>query len=119
MTKRIAVYGTLKRGFYNYNRFNSCFPFNFIYSEVIKGFSLYDLGSYPTAIENENDKITIEIFEVSDECFNILNRMELFAGYVKKEVETSVGSATMWVMEAQNFPKERYTKIDSGNYSNQ
>jgi gamma-glutamylcyclotransferase (GGCT)/AIG2-like uncharacterized protein YtfP len=113
-TKRIAVYGTLKRGFYNYDRFNHFYEFKFVGSERIKGFSLYDLGHYPAAVESDpENEITIEIFDVSPACYKSLHEMEISAGYVKKEVATSHGCAILWAYE--NEP--RYSKlIESGIY---
>lgn len=113
--RKIVTYGTLKRGFYNYNRFNQSFNFEFLSSEILKGFSLYDLGYYPAAVQS-NDEIVVEVFEVSDECFNLLDRMEISAGYIKKEVETSVGCAIIWVMTEQQIAKTNSSKIESGNY---
>lgn len=97
--KLIAVYGTLRKGGYNYDRFIR-YGHNFEYIETtnLNNFDIYDLGYYPCACRSkDNGSIVIDLFRVSDETFNSLNQMELGAGYTVHEVDTQHGKATIWI----------------------
>jgi gamma-glutamylcyclotransferase (GGCT)/AIG2-like uncharacterized protein YtfP len=111
----IAVYGSLKKGQYNFDRFiQSGFNLEFVKEEVINGFDLYDLGYYPgVKVTSSNNPLTIHILQVDQECFKVLDRMEKGAGYSQKVVATSAGDAILWVYEGDI---SMCRKIPSGNY---
>ncbi len=75
----IAAYGTLRKGMYNFNRFD----LSYIETREIKGFKLFDLGPYPYAIytEDENDSIIVDMLDCDKTTNNIIDRMEIGAGY--------------------------------------
>lgn len=91
----IAVYGSLRKGEYNYNSFKRMYgdDYEYIKTSSILGYNIYDLGSYPglKVSQNPDDRVIIDIMKCSKECFNSINRMELGAGYstIKVKDESS------------------------------
>lgn len=108
----IAVYGSLKKGRYNYERFAAYCPIEYVGEDILHGYKLYDLGNYPGAIEGDGP-LHVHILKVSLNLFEMLDRMEKRAGYLKKEVETSHGCAILWLYTESVFGCEQ---ILSGNY---
>ena len=80
--KTIFVYGTLKRGHYNYKRFGMN-QSEYLGNGIVRGYKMYTNGSYPGIIKtnNEEDVISGELFNVSEMLFNTLDMMETCAGY--------------------------------------
>lgn len=79
--KRIAVYGSLKRGKYNHRE-----SMKFIGESTIRG-SMFLCYSYPHLYPEDRSlpehviEYPVELFEVDDEMFQSLDRMEQGAGY--------------------------------------
>ncbi len=84
--KKIAVYGSLKKGKYNHSILESS---KFLGKTQVTG-TLYTLGAYPALCGSGNNKYEAEVYEVSDEVFDLIDRMELGAGY--KRVERVFGN---------------------------
>lgn len=83
MSKKIAVYGSLKKGFYNHNRFNMGEP---IARGKIRG-AMFLMYSYPhlyrsgfcdKGLERSHE---VEVYDVDDDTYNAIKRMEISAGY--------------------------------------
>lgn len=74
---QITVYGSLKAGRYNHRIIEDSY---YIGKTTVKG-TLYAVSSYPALIEEGDNEYEAEIYEVSDDVFNRVNRMELGAGY--------------------------------------
>lgn len=83
MSKHVAAYGTLRKGFYNHDRFDGV---KYLGTTQIKGFDLYDLGPYPCVVRNPEGKLTIDLLEVTDTTKNLTDRMEIGAGYGIEEI---------------------------------
>lgn len=90
-TRFVVVYGSLRKDEYNYDRFKKIFKNDFEYytTKVIYGWDLFDLGAYPGIKKSSNPEalLMVDIMEVSEECFQALNAMELGAGYEAVEVD--------------------------------
>lgn len=78
--KRLAVYGSLKKGRYNHSILESC---KFIEETTVKG-TLYRISSYPALIERGDSEYVAEVYEVTDDVYKDIHQMEIGAGY--KEV---------------------------------
>ena len=92
--KEILVYGSLKQGYWNHERFN--LDANYRWKGVVYGFKLMDLGPYPGAVYGTStDGIICERYEVDDETFRFLDLMERGAGYLPEPVD----GATLWVYQ--------------------
>lgn len=101
MKKLIALYGSLRKGEYNCKRFQNYFPgeFNYLRTETIKGFDLFDLGSYPGIKESKdpNKELVIDIFEAGEECYRSINAMELGANYTNHTIKIGEDICTIYL----------------------
>lgn len=81
---KIAVYGSLRKGFYNHNSYTM----KYISTKTITWWILFDLGHYPWAVYtwNEEDKIVVEIMEVDKKTEEILDSMEFNAWYSARKL---------------------------------
>jgi gamma-glutamylcyclotransferase (GGCT)/AIG2-like uncharacterized protein YtfP len=73
MQGKVAVYGTLKRGFSNYFLLENAV---FLGVDTLYAITLYDLGPYPGAREEPSQGIDVEVFAVSVEQFEQLDQLE-------------------------------------------
>lgn len=96
---KIATYGSLKRGEYNHGRMG---PQNFLGVETVRGYSIFTHPQvpYPCAIKDTDSGIEVEVFDVSQRAFDMLDNMELGAGYRPVTIETKFGSAIMWYKDS-------------------
>lgn len=107
----IASYGTLRVGHYNFSRFDLT-PVK--ESVVIKGFDLYDLGSYPCVEENPGEEITVDILECSEDTLQRIRRMEIGAGYNYKTIDIEgIECEIYYYNKIPNYA----TKIEHGDYN--
>lgn len=118
--KIVFFYGTLKRGFYNYERFgmDKC---EFLGTAEVRGYKMYSNGIYPAIInsEDDNDIIFGEIFKIDDKLFNALNRMETGAGYHIDAVEavwSGGGQINVELFAMNAVDVNRWKLIESGNF---
>lgn len=90
--KKIGVYGSLKKGSYNYDRFRLSEQ-NFIGTSEIVG-AMYLIGnSYPALAPKGSDLDLIhplEVYEIEDGLFNVLDGMERGAGYEAHEMTVTI-----------------------------
>lgn len=89
---KILVYGTLRKGDYNFDRILNSFGEGSIVKTgetTLRGYKLYNLGSYPGVVksDSENDIIVCDIVEVKEEAKKFIDLMELGSGY---KIETVV-----------------------------
>lgn len=114
----VLLYGSLRKGHYNYNRFMDYFPEGLTYQETttIKGFDLYDLGSYPgiKLSEDPNKELVVDMMQCSDECFDSINRMELGAGYTTHQVVINEVPYTIYLYQGR-VSENRL--VESGDWS--
>jgi gamma-glutamylcyclotransferase (GGCT)/AIG2-like uncharacterized protein YtfP len=91
---RLFMYGSLKEGFYNFDRFGGQ---RVIQKGVrISGFTMLNLGSYPGAIRWDGvgpNGIVGEIHEFTPAAFEGVERMEIGAGYERQRVTTDTGES--------------------------
>lgn len=122
--KRFASYGSLRKGFYNHNRFGLGEP---IATSTVRGAMYVNpyLG-YPMLYEKgDKDKVrdhVIEIYEVEDELYDRINMMEEMAGYIPKTMypdpNNDKNGATVWFMNPARPPLlahwvEKYEQNDT------
>lgn len=68
------VYGTLKKGFYNHRLLEKS---RFMGAAVVKGYQMYDLGSFPGIKESDPEKmIEGEVYEIDQKTLEALDRLE-------------------------------------------
>lgn len=92
----LAVYGTLRAGDYNYDRFmHGYMP---LASERVEGFEMFNLGGMYPYIARGADNITVEVYDISEETLAPIESMERGAGYDMVKCKTSVGMASIFCM---------------------
>jgi len=104
MTKHVAVFGSLREGEYNFERYGVT---NVLARTVISGYKMYDLGPFPAIVESEipEDKITVELHEVSEENYDSITWMEVGAGYTPKTITINNIEATIYTMKRCHGPQ--------------
>ena len=96
---KVFVYGSLKKGFYNYERCGLD-KAKFIGKGILKGYKMYSLGSYPCIVADEKSQVYGEIYEYTDkQTEERIKNMELSAGYIEVEVQVGTVKALTYVME--------------------
>jgi gamma-glutamylcyclotransferase (GGCT)/AIG2-like uncharacterized protein YtfP len=85
----LFFYGSLRKGEYNFERFAEQWPgaLKEIGSGYIVGWDLVDLGSYPSIVPaTEESSVVGEVYEVSDEVFQHVEKLEAEADYTRHVV---------------------------------
>ena len=108
----LFTYGSLKKGFHNYDRYLQ--SEKFVASATVKG-EMYSCGSYP-ALYKGADTISGEIYTITDDVFLRILGMELRAGYSCEEVLTSKGYAYIFYYAGDDALKLKGRYIASGNW---
>ena len=115
--RNICVYGSLRKGCYNFDRFCGYYPGEIIYKEtttIDANYALFSLGSYPALVKSEEkNNITVDILEVSERAFEALNRMEVGAGYSPVKININGVECTVWIYNYKAHPN---AKVESGNW---
>ena len=99
---KLAVYGTLKRGYGNHKALIS--DWEFVGEDRIKGFDMYQMG-FPMIFHGDRE-ITVEVFEIPDRP-NALRNVDVLEGYspnsphntfyLRETIETKYGPAYIYV----------------------
>lgn len=120
MTK-VLVYGSLRNNEYNFNSFQRRYGddnVNYLETGVIKGFELYSFGSFPGILYtgNEEDELTVDLLEVSEEAKQGMDWMELGAGYKIRQVEFNGELVDIYEYGSDEI-RNRYEQVKHGNWS--
>ena len=81
----VAVYGSLKRGFYNHRLLERS---TFLSDGQVQGFEMFSLGSFPMVTPGRGS-IAVELFEVDHATFAQLDRLEGFPNFYGRTVVTA------------------------------
>jgi len=81
--KRIAVYGSLKKGKYNHPILLE--GSEFIGTAKLRG-TLYLISAYPALVDDDGHEYEVEVYKVTDPIYNAIYSMEIGAGYIEKEI---------------------------------
>jgi gamma-glutamylaminecyclotransferase len=110
---RVAVYGTLKRGFWNHDFLKGC---RFLDIGITKGrYKLFDVG-YPYAVPDKNGlPLLVEVYELPSP--KVLSRLDFLEGYpnhYKRKIETihteSGDNVRAWLYYTEEPDGEPYRK---------
>jgi gamma-glutamylcyclotransferase (GGCT)/AIG2-like uncharacterized protein YtfP len=115
MTK-IAVYGSLRKGFGNHRLIDHC---ELLSTEVVKiPYKMVSLFGFPGLLpDNKENNITIEVYEVDDETYRRVERLESYPTfYDKRIINTTLGEMEVYVLadpsRYQNAPL-----VESGDWT--
>ena len=107
----VAVYGSLKKGFYNHRGLGD--DKEFLGRHSVRGV-MYSNGSYPKLYHPQGKSKhplgyslarfhELEVYRISDARFNAITQMEIGAGYTPEVIDTEFGPATIYYMPHRNF----------------
>lgn len=98
------VYGSLRKGEYNFKGFQTTFGEDSVMKvgeTTLKGWKLYSLGSYPTIVplsedDNQDDfpPIKLDLLALSEDAAYSIDRMESGAGYLEEVLSISIDDLT-------------------------
>lgn len=120
----ILVYGSLRKGAYNYDRFKAHYNDNLNYVDTLKieGYDLYDLGiGYPGIKKNPYSEIplTVDLLETSTTCFVQIDAMESYANYTPTQIEIELnGKKVICTMYIYNGGVTQKQQVMSGDWLN-
>lgn len=105
--QKILVYGSLRKGCYNFEAFKSEYKdeINYIKTTTIKGYSLYSLGAYPGILPGTGE-LVVDILEVSPRVAQAIYYMEIGAGYEVENVEIGIENYPIYVYK-HNVSEDR------------
>lgn len=99
---RLFVYGSLKKGFFNHDRFGFGRSATLLGEGVVKDVSLVRLGNlpYPHAFKNAGGEVKGELYELNNpDIAEALEDMERGAGYMPHLVTINGEDALMYVAD--------------------
>ncbi len=135
----VAVYGTLRVGEYNYERFKDGVIDIIAENVKIPNYEMFDLGSYPGVRKSMGVEIVVDIINFGNDTYEQIEKMELGAGYKMTYVDTPVGmdivmftynrpgSYGLPIIESgdwklynmeKNYKRKIYVVGNSGSYTN-
>jgi len=101
---RVAVYGTLRKGFNNHHLLLSA---KFVSEMILPGFDMYSMGGFP-ACAFGSGKIYAEIYDVDKPTLDRLDRLEGHPDwYERKCVPTILGD--IWIY---TYTKKQCENLD-------
>lgn len=97
MLKRVFVYGTLKKGFGNHRLLENA-KYVGEAETVFPVYTMFDIGSFPGVVQGGETMIKGEVYDVNDEEFANLDRLEGYPSmYTREEIDTTKGKAWMYL----------------------
>jgi gamma-glutamylcyclotransferase (GGCT)/AIG2-like uncharacterized protein YtfP len=130
--KFMLVYGSLREGQYNYERFNRLFPGGLkkLNEVVLGGYKMYSLynNAYPCCIftGESSQEVTFDLMEVSPECYEQIDGMEKGAGYEAHTIDQWVLNsfrvkqlvkATVYLFNDEEDDLDKHFEVvESGNW---
>lgn len=109
---RIAVYGSLLKGFGNHRLIQDS---KYIGDGLTKPeYTMVSLGGFPGVIKNGNNSIYFQVYELDDETFKRVDRLEGHPAFYKRDIiETEYGDVWMYFLDESYLEHE---KVESGNW---
>lgn len=96
---KVFVYGSLKQGYHNHPHFLGNSELMAQHTTEPK-YTLHNLGAFPAVTLNGNTAIVGEVYDVDDETFRRLDRLEGYPHfYNRKTIDTPHGDAWMYYLE--------------------
>lgn len=107
---KVFVYGTLKKGDSRRGLDRWATGVQFVGPAVTSklDYSLYDLGSFPAAVLNGNNRIEGEVWIVDEDTMEDLDRIEGYPAFYKRiQIDTTQGRAWMYyIPDIENYRAE-------------
>lgn len=114
--KNVFVYGSLKKGFFNHSLIDENPRNRLIRKGFVTGYKLYLLWSYPgIKPASPEDKIFVELYSLTDEVFERIDRLERGANYTTVKVEDDAGKEGL--LYVYNGEVKEENLVPSGNWT--
>ena len=117
----MALYGSLREGLYNSQRFNLQNRSEFLGTTIVKGYALYSLGPYPGIYPVEGSYVVVEVRRFSGkqqlEVAKSIDYMELFGGYHREYLDLEIGEQKFRGFVYVYDEKPETEKIEHGDWA--
>lgn len=113
---KVAVYGSLRSGFHNHRIIASS---KFLGTcETDPNFTMVALGSFPGIFMHGNTSIKVEVYNVSEEIFKELDRLEGYPSFYNRAViKTPLGDAWVYYLEDKDSScYKKYPVVPDGDW---
>lgn len=122
---RIAVYGTLCRGFKGNEKYLKGAEFLGTFDSKPQ-YTMYNLKHYPGVVKNGDTSIRMEVFEVKNDMISVFDKIEGYSGEAKSsknifersKILTPFGVAHIYLYANLEKNPTEPTKVESGNWKN-
>lgn len=121
MSHFVAVYGSLKKGFYNHYFLENA---SFVSEGKVYGFSMYDCGPYPMiarTMKKGNGTVAVEVYAIDDNILQSLDRLEGCPNFYKRSyvtVETEGHPVRSWIYFGDQNQVRGLKVIENGVWQN-
>ncbi|MBZ2167386.1 gamma-glutamylcyclotransferase [Marinobacter sp. F4216] len=110
MEHLVAVYGTLKRGFFNSHLLEDS---AFIGEDTLRALTLFDLGAFPGALLHPSAGVLVEVFSINEHTLRQLDILEAFVPeapesslYLRQKLPTRHGLAWTYIYNGKVEPHQ-------------
>lgn len=114
---RVAVYGTLKRGFSNHHLLQHA---DYLGEAVLTDITLYDLGWFPAARLEPSRGVRVEVFDIDESTLEALDQLEGYHSwqpehsfYQRHQLSTPLGMVWVYIY---NRPVQGLEVITKGEW---
>lgn len=117
MTKLLAVYGTLKKGYRNNEVYLT--NLNPKFEGFVKlPFELYTNGRYPMIVKSgQLNNVYLEVYEISDDQFTEITKLEEPFGYHYERIEIAeINDFVEVFVFTAGIPPSEFSSVESGNW---
>ena len=97
---KLFVYGTLKRGYYNHKSLMK--GAKYLGDAKLDGYCIFNLGSYPGIMPKPGFFVWGELFEITDDMLDPLDRLEGHPTLYKRTAVSIGNMGDAWVYVYQN-----------------
>lgn len=113
----LAVYGTLKKGYYNYNAYLKGFEPIFEGFVKIK-YKLYSNGRYPMIIKSKDlSNIFVEVYIVEENLFTQIKALEEPFGYHYTSIQIlEINESVNIFVYSKSLPPNEFLFVPDGNW---
>lgn len=119
MTELYAVYGSLRRGWWNHNW--ALGDAEYVTTTTVPGYKLMSNGCFPAAIESPGEGSVVEVYDVSNVDTDIIEQMdgmEFNCGYTRRLVTTTEGYKVWLYVMPEVLADRFHIEVDGNDWAN-
>lgn len=118
-TNLYAVYGSLRKGWWNHNW--ALGEASYISTTKIPGYRLGSNGCFPAAIECEDRAVTVEVYDVTnvdEELVKRMDEMEFNCGYFRRLEATEDGNKVWLYVMPHDMARYFSESVEGDDWAN-